>query len=46
MRSVMDDWDGSVVFGGRKITNLRYVDDTVIMATSQDELRAIDRVKF
>jgi len=30
MRSVMNDWNRDVVVSGRKITNLRYADDTII----------------
>lgn len=41
MRTVFDDWDGGIAVGGRKINNLRYADDTLILAASHRELEEI-----
>ncbi|VEN38755.1 unnamed protein product [Callosobruchus maculatus] len=41
MRQVLDNWDGGVTIGGSKISNLRFVDDTTLIAASQEELVAL-----
>lgn len=41
MRGVMDGWRGGIAVGGVKISNLRYADDTVLLASTQDELLEI-----
>nr|XP_012552633.2 uncharacterized protein LOC105842916 [Bombyx mori] len=41
MRKALDGWDGGVTVGGTKITNLRYADDTTILAASESEMAAI-----
>ena len=38
VRQTCDGWDGGVSVGGRKITNLRYADDTTLLATSEAEM--------
>lgn len=38
MRLVLDDWQGGVIIGGTRITNLRYADDTALVAESAAEL--------
>ncbi|KAH1023693.1 hypothetical protein HUJ05_003300 [Dendroctonus ponderosae] len=38
MRYVLDDWDGGVTISGKKISNLRFADDTLLLARSEDEL--------
>jgi hypothetical protein len=38
MRDVLDGFDGGVKFGGIKITNLRYADDTTLICSSREEL--------
>lgn len=38
MRQVLDGWDGGVTIGGTKISNLRFADDTTLIAASQGEL--------
>lgn len=46
MRIVLDRWQGSVTIGGTKISNLRYADDTLSIASSQKKLmHIIDRLK-
>lgn len=41
MRKVLEGWEGGITIGGRKISNLRYADDTLILAATEEELRAI-----
>lgn len=41
MRMVLEGWDRRVAIGGKRISNLRYDDDTVIMGTSMEELQTI-----
>ena len=31
MRNAQDGFEGSIAFGGRKVTNLRYADDIVLI---------------
>lgn len=38
MREVLEDWNGEVSIGGRKINNLRYADDTLIIAAKKEEM--------
>ena len=41
MRTALDDFDGTITIGGRKITNLRYADDIVLVAGSMNELKEV-----
>ena len=41
MRTALDDFDGTITIGGRKITNLRYADDIVLVAGSMNELKEL-----
>ncbi|VEN62954.1 unnamed protein product, partial [Callosobruchus maculatus] len=41
MRQVLDNWNGGKTFGGSKISNLRFADDTTLIAASQEELVAL-----
>ncbi|KMQ89503.1 endonuclease-reverse transcriptase [Lasius niger] len=41
MRQVLEDWNGGVTIGGEKISNLRYADDTLLVARSKEELLAL-----
>ena len=41
MREVIEGWEGGVRIGGRKITNLRYADDIVLLAGSESELQEL-----
>jgi exonuclease III len=43
MRKVLDNWQGGISVGGRKISNLRYADDTLLLAGSAEELTEIMR---
>ncbi|CAH2106420.1 unnamed protein product [Euphydryas editha] len=45
MRRTCDDWGGGITIGGRKICNLRYTDDTTLLAaTEADIITYIDRM--
>ena len=37
----MDELQVGIKIGGRKINNLRYVDDTILMAESEEELKSL-----
>src|SRR6218665_1604349 len=41
MREGMGGWEGGVNIGGRKLTYLRYADDIVLLAESEEELQKI-----
>ena len=47
MREALEDWDWGMSIGGRRITNLRYADDTTLIAEIKNDLIAImERVKL
>ena len=47
MREALGDWDGGISIGVRRINNLRYADDTTLIAETKNDLIAImERVKF
>ncbi|VEN39858.1 unnamed protein product [Callosobruchus maculatus] len=35
---LLDNWNGGITIGGSKISNLRFADDTTLIAASQEEL--------
>jgi len=37
IRKATEGWEGGVVIGGRQISNLRYADDTTLMAKTEEE---------
>ncbi|VEN63457.1 unnamed protein product [Callosobruchus maculatus] len=41
MLLILDNWNGDVTIGGSKISNLRFADDTTLVAASQEELVAL-----
>lgn len=41
MREIFDEWQGGVMIGGHKVNNLRYADDTVVLASSKEELQQV-----
>lgn len=43
IRKATEDWDGGVSVGGRKISNLRYADDTTLLASTEDEMENLLR---
>ena len=36
----LDDWQAGIKIAGRNIKNLRYADDTTLMAESKEELKS------
>ena len=47
MRETLEYWDGGISIGGRRINNLRYADDTTLIAETKNDLIAImERVKL
>jgi len=45
MRETLDGFQGGLQIGGRMVTNLRYADDIILLATSQAELQeSVDRL--
>ena len=46
MRDILEKWDKGIRIGGRKVTNLRYADDTTLIAGTKDDLtELITKVK-
>jgi len=41
MREVLDEWQCEIPVGGRRINNLRYADDTLIIASTKPEITEI-----
>ena len=41
MREALEDFEGGIAVGGRKISNLRYADDIVLLARSEEELQEL-----
>ena len=41
----LDELQAEIKIGGRNINNLRYADDTTLMAESEEELKGLLRVK-
>lgn len=41
MRIVLDGWNKGISVGGRVINNLRYADDTTLLATSREDLEEL-----
>jgi len=41
MQKALEGYEGVHIGGGRTISNLRYVDDIVLIATSRQELREL-----
>src|SRR6218665_2627018 len=39
MREALEGFKGGVQIGGRRVTNLRYADDIIMLATSESELQ-------
>ena len=47
MREALEYWDGGISIGGRMITNLKYADDTTLIAENKNDLIEImERVKL
>ena len=43
--AVLEEAQAGVKFAGRNINNLRYADDTTLMAESEEELKSLMKVK-
>jgi len=41
MRLALDSFEGGFRIGGRLVTNLRYADDIVVIASTHEELEAL-----
>ncbi|XP_028034121.1 uncharacterized protein LOC114245976 [Bombyx mandarina] len=41
MRQTLENWEGGVRIGGVQITNLRYADDTTLLASSEAEMKEL-----
>ncbi|VEN37907.1 unnamed protein product [Callosobruchus maculatus] len=41
MRNCLDEWEGGILVGGEKISNLRYADDTTIFAATEEEMATL-----
>ena len=41
MRETLDEFQGGLQIGGRIVTNLRYADDIILLATSEVELQEL-----
>jgi hypothetical protein len=41
MRKALEGWEGGISIGGEKITNLRFADDTTLIASSVEELNQL-----
>ena len=45
MRNGIEEAQAGIKIAGRNINNLRYADDTTLMAESEDELKSLLKVK-
>lgn len=41
IRTAQENWERGFAFGGTRITDLRYADDTVLLATPMDDMRVL-----
>ena len=46
MREALEEWESGLSIGMRIVTNLRYADDTTLLAgTKEDLIELVDRVR-
>ena len=46
MREALGEWERGISIGGRMVTNLRYADDTTLIAgTKEDLIKLVGRVR-
>ena len=46
MREALEEWESGITIGGRIVTNLRYADDTTLLAgTKEDLIELVERVR-
>ena len=38
MREALEEWERGIIIGGRMVTNLRYADDTTLLAGTKEYL--------
>ena len=44
MREALEEWESGISIGGRMVTNLRYADDTTLLAgTKEDLMELVER---
>ncbi|KAL4112805.1 hypothetical protein QTP88_016534 [Uroleucon formosanum] len=43
MRHATQEWNGEVSIGGKKISNLKYVDDTVLLAKTEMKMELVEK---
>lgn len=41
IRRILDNWKGGFTVGAKRIANLRYTDDTVLLATFMDDMEEL-----
>ncbi|CAH2208498.1 jg1438 [Pararge aegeria aegeria] len=41
MRIVLEDWDKGISVGGRKMSNMRYADDTTLLAQTKEDIEIL-----
>lgn len=47
MRKVLENWRGGVSVTGKRISNLRYADDTTLIATTENEMtKLLQRLEY
>ena len=46
MREALEEWESGISIGGRIVTNLRYADDTTLLAGTKEEwIEPVERVR-
>ena len=46
MREALEEWESRITIGGRMVTNLRYTDDTTLLAgTNEYLIELVERVR-
>ena len=46
MRETLEEWESGISIGGRMVRNLRYADDTTLLAgTKEDLTKLVERVR-
>lgn len=41
MRKALDGWESGFNIGGKKISNLRFADDTTLVATNESDMKLL-----
>lgn len=45
MREATDDWTGGISIGGKQLSNLRYADDTILLAESEELIQLFEIIE-